>query len=136
MERFLSEVQNVLLAVGDWLKTNGEAIYGTRAWVSFGEGPTQVAGGSFHDTDTQTYTPADFRFTCKAGTLYAIEMAWPTNGKAVIHTLSTDRVKIGSVVLLATGEAIPFQQKADGLHLQLPLEPRGKLAYAYKITLQ
>jgi alpha-L-fucosidase len=131
-----SEVQNVLLAVGDWLKTNGEAIYGTRAWISFGEGPTQVAGGSFHDTDTQSYTPEDFRFTSKAGTLYAIEMAWPANAKAVIHTLTTDAVKVDSVVLLATGEAIPFEQKADGLHLQLPSDPHGKLAFAYKITLK
>ena len=131
-----SEVQNVLLAVGDWLKMNGEAIYGTRAWISFGEGPTQVAGGSFHDTDTQSYTPEDFRFTSKSGTLYAIEMAWPANGRAVIHTLTTDRVKVGSVVLLATGEAIPFKQTADGLQLQLSSDPHGKFAYAYKITLQ
>ena len=110
--------------------------YGTRAWISFGEGPTQVAGGSFHDTDTQSYTPEDFRFTSKAGTLYAIEMAWPANAKAVIHTLTTDAVKVDSVVLLATGEAIPFEQKADGLHLQLPSDPHGKLAFAYKITLK
>jgi alpha-L-fucosidase len=131
-----TEVQQVLLSVGDWLKTNGEAIYGTRAWFSFGEGPTQVEGGSFHDTDTQSYTPEDFRFTTKAGTLYAIEMAWPANGKAIIHTLTTDRVKVVSVVLLATGEAIPFEQKTDGLHLQLPTDPHEKYAYAYKITLQ
>ena len=131
-----SEVQNVLLAVGDWLKMNGEAIYGTRAWISFGEGPTQVAGGSFHDTDTQSYTPEDFRFTSKSGTLYAIEMAWPANGRAVIHTLTTDRVKVGSVVLLSTGEAIPFKQTADGLQLQLSSDPHGQFAYAYKITLQ
>jgi alpha-L-fucosidase len=129
-------VQNVLLAVGDWLKMNGEAIYGTRAWISFGEGPTQVAGGSFHDTDTQSYTPEDFRFTSKAGTLYAIEMAWPANGRAVIHTLTTDRLKVGSVVLLSTGEAIPFKQTADGLQLQLSSDPHGQFAYAYKITLQ
>ncbi len=59
------EVQQVLLAVGGWLKVNGEAIYGTRPWVSYGEGPTKVAAGSFQDTKTQEYTAEDFRFTTK-----------------------------------------------------------------------
>ena len=39
-------------------KVNGDAIYGTRPWRIYGEGPTQVAAGSFHDTDTATYTAA------------------------------------------------------------------------------
>ncbi len=36
------EVQQVLRDVGSWLKVNGDAIYGTRPWKTFGEGPTQV----------------------------------------------------------------------------------------------
>src|SRR6202789_512723 len=71
------EVQQVLLAVGGWLKFNGEAIYGTRPWVSYGDGPTKVAAGSFQDTKTQEYTAEDFRFTTKGDNLYAIELAWP-----------------------------------------------------------
>ena len=57
------EVQQVLLDVGAWLNVNGEAIYGTRPWRIYGEGPTKVAAGSFHDTDTTRYTAEDFRFT-------------------------------------------------------------------------
>ncbi len=64
------EVQQVLLEVGTWLNVNGESIYGTRPWRTYGEGPTKVAAGSFHDTDTTHYTPEDFRFTAKAGVLY------------------------------------------------------------------
>ena len=39
--------------------------------------PTQVAAGSFHDTDTANYTAEDFRFTTKGNTLYAVELGWP-----------------------------------------------------------
>ena len=47
------EVQQVLLDIGAWLDVNGDAIYGTRPWRIYGEGPTKVAAGSFHDTDVQ-----------------------------------------------------------------------------------
>lgn len=45
--------QDVLQKVGAWLKVNGDAIYGTRPWKIFGEGPTSVVKGPFHDTDAQ-----------------------------------------------------------------------------------
>ena len=39
--------QSILLAMGDWLGRFGEAVYATRAWTSYGEGPTEMGGGSF-----------------------------------------------------------------------------------------
>ena len=88
------EVQQVLRDVGAWLAVNGEAIYGTRPWKIYGEGPTKVAAGSFHDTDTATYTAEDFRFTTKGNELYAIELGWPAGGEAIVQSLgkrSADR---------------------------------------------
>ena len=69
--------QEILRGIGRWLKTNGEAIYGTRPWAVYGEGPTEVVGGSFNDTKRQAFTGQDIRFTTKPGALYAIALAPP-----------------------------------------------------------
>ena len=45
--------QEILLEIGRWLAQNGEAIYGTRPWNVYGEGPTEVPEGSFTDTKRQ-----------------------------------------------------------------------------------
>jgi alpha-L-fucosidase len=132
------EVQQVLLEVGAWLNVNGEAIYGTRPWRIYGEGPTKVAAGSFHDTDTANYKPEDFRFTTKGDVLYAIGLAWPTNGEAVIHslvqTVGSERVR--SVALLGSDAKLQFNQRADGLHVQLPTQPPAKYAYVLRLTFE
>jgi len=130
------EVQQVLLEVGSWLNVNGDAIYGTRPWRTYGEGPTKVAAGSFHDTDTAHYTPEDFRFTTKAGALYVIGLVWPPNGEAVIRSLAATvgSQSIQSVSLLGSDAKPKFQQRPDGLHVVLPAEPPTKYAYVLRLT--
>jgi alpha-L-fucosidase len=130
------EVQKVLLDVGAWLKVNGEAIYGTRPWRIYGEGPTKVAAGSFHDTDTAHYTEEDFRFTAKGESLYVIGLGWPTNAQAVIHALAqaTGSEHVQSVALLGSDAKLPFEQNRDGLHVRLPAKAPTKYAYALRIT--
>jgi len=129
------EVQQVLRDVGSWLAVNGDAIYGTRPWRVYGEGPTQVAAGSFHDTDTANYTAEDFRFTTKGNALYAIELGWSAGGEAVIHSLGTTvgSRKVESVTLLGSDARIQARQEADGLHLQLPAQVPGKYAYVFRV---
>jgi alpha-L-fucosidase len=132
------EVQQVLLAVGGWLKVNGEAIYGTRPWVSYGEGPTKVAAGSFQDTKTQEYTAEDFRFTTKENNLYAIELAWSSGKEAVIHSLTEGALKgkqIRSVALLGSDAKLTYDLRADGLHIALPSQPAEGYAYAFRVAL-
>lgn len=130
------QVEQVLRDIGAWLKINGESIYGTRPWRVFGEGPTKVLAGSFHDTDTQAYTPQDIRFTTKNGVLYAIELGWPESRQLQIHSLARGTVgqeNVQSVELLGSDAAISFQQTQDGLKLVLPDHAPGKYAYVFRI---
>lgn len=132
------EVQSILRDVGSWLKVNGEAIYGTRPWITYGEGPTQITPGSFHDTDVQPYTADDFRFTTKGDALYAIELARPLNGKARILALGRAGIAkdVQSVSLLGYKSALTFEQKSDALYIELPGEPERQFAYVFKIAFQ
>jgi len=129
------EAQTILRQIGAWLDINGEAIYGTRPWTTYGEGPTKVVAGSFHDTAGGAFTAQDIRFTTKDSALYAIALGWPADGHLTIHSLgSAGNFKAGGVTLLGSPAKIVFKQEGDGLHLELPTKPAGMYAYSFKIS--
>ena len=85
----------IVSAIGAWLKVNGEAIYATRPWKIYGEGPSTTATEKGHfggqsDTQKQPFTAQDVRFTqSKDGKiLYAIVLAFPADGKVVLKSLA------------------------------------------------
>jgi alpha-L-fucosidase len=129
--------QAILLEIGKWLDINGEAIYGTRPWVKFGEGPTEVPEGYFTDTRRQAFTGADIRFTSKEKTIYAILMAWP-GSQAVIQSLGTQPLLLDGTIqqieLLGTPVKLTWSKNEAGLAVTLPLEPPGQHAHVLKIT--
>jgi alpha-L-fucosidase len=134
------QAQEILRAMGRWLDTNGEAIYGSRPWTQFGEGPTAAAVGTFQDKQAKPYTAEDFRFTTRAGKLYAIELGCPLSidghRRAVIHALAVGKAKVRSVVLLGDERPLQWQQMADGLVIELPEQAAGSIAWTYRIELQ
>ncbi len=125
--------QATLLAIGSWLEVNGEAIYGSRAWTQFGEGPTQLPSGSFADKDVKPFTAEDFRFTTRVGFLYAIELGWPASGEAVVHALAGKPVR--DVALLGYTGKLHWRMAADGLHVALPTGTGLKIAYTLRIAM-
>ncbi len=75
------QARAILLQMGAWLKINGEAIYGSRPWLVYGEGPTKVAS-SAKNSDRQEFTAEDIRFTTHNGALYAIALGWPAKRRS------------------------------------------------------
>ncbi len=129
------EETNVLLGTGKWLAINGEAIYGTRPWKLFGEGPTESASGEFKDQ--KTYISKDIRFTTKGDTLYAITLALPALKEALnIGSLSlkSDNGAIANVELIGSGEKLNWSQKKDALIIKAPVSYPSEDAAAFRIT--
>ncbi len=136
--------KDIMAAFGKFLKQMGTAIYSTRAWVVYGEGPTKMGGGEF--TSPTALTTSDVRYTqSKDGdAVYVILGGWPGNGKQItLASVTTSRFALGSgkVFLFGptgdgTGEiTLQATQDSSGLHVTLPsTQPYTALAYAIKIS--
>jgi alpha-L-fucosidase len=113
----------ILLEIGAWLLVNGDAIYGTRPWVVYGEGPTPIVEGSFSDTKRQSFTSRDIRFTTREATIYATALAIPETRELTITTLrersSLVNPEIARVELVGGGE-LAWTRDEEGLHVALP----------------
>lgn len=134
----------IVSEIGAWLKVNGDAIYATRPWEIYGEGPSTavVEKGKFggqSDVQKQPFTAEDIRFTQsrEGRTLYAIVLEIPADGNVTIKSLSTASPhrlnKIGSVRMLGVRGKLDFTRDESGLHVTLPAKQPCQIAFALKI---
>ncbi len=134
-----SDEIDIVNGIGAWLKVNGEAIYATRPWKVYGEGPSTMVAekGPFDgrtDVQKKPFTPEDFRFTqSKDGqTLYAIALNVPTNE---VHIKSLAGEKIADVSLLGSEEPIQWHSGTNALVIQPVTNWPSDVAVAWRIAL-
>jgi alpha-L-fucosidase len=135
------DVMAILDEIARWTPANGEAIYGTRPWKIYGEGPSTVKQqekGHFGGVkDVRPYEAADIRFTTKGETLYAFCMGIPTTD-IKINALGkssklTDKA-VESVKLLGSSKKLNWKQQGDALVIEKPSKLPDWQVVTFKIT--
>ncbi|HEY7887152.1 MAG TPA: alpha-L-fucosidase [Steroidobacteraceae bacterium] len=136
-----SKERLILERIGAWMAVNGEAIYATRPWKVYGEGPNAVREGSFQGKSVQRLSAKDIRFTRnKAGTVvYAITLGWPEE-PLLIRSLGTAAATrpgaVSQVELLGTDARPKWRQTAEGLRVDLPkINPAADYAAALRVRI-
>ena len=139
------EQQTILKSIGEWMRANGEAIYGSRAWRVYGEGPSVPAevpadwrGGSSAQPGPlppkrmPPFTEQDYRYTANHGSLYAFGMGMP-EPEAVLQQLGKRTAEVKKVTLVGTGAPLPFEQQPDALRVKLGTLPAQAGPFVLKI---
>lgn len=133
----------IIDGIGEWMAINGDAIYSTRPWVIFGEGPIANAdidlpyGKGFNEWAYTNATSEEIRFTQTPKDLFAITLAWPENNIITIKTLASNSKiypkKIKEVELLGYGK-VKFSRTADGLTIKIPADAPQSLSPVLRIS--
>ena len=131
------EQMHSLLGVGDWLKLNGEAIYGTRPFKIYGEGPKRmVSSGHFVQMNGE-YSAENIRFTTKDNNLYVIQMGWLGSHKEfTVNCLNHDNLantQIKEISVIGSDESIIWKKSDEGLKIRTPFKAPNKSAVVFKI---
>ncbi len=140
------EQKDILLTMGAWLKKYGEAVYATRAWEKYGEGPTKMGAAHGVMGPPSEGTAKDARYTRSKDntTLYAILLGWEKDQKEIkLASLASDRIDIKNLksVELINGEAakylpLTYKQDTEGLTVYLPERSFEELAYVLKLNFE
>lgn len=140
------EEKSILLNIGEWLKVNGESIYGTTYWTTYGEGSTEIPEGAFTDVNRDPFTSEDIRFTYKAPYIYANVLSWPDNNEVKIKVLRKDYDKhsdrkkyflghIEDVELLGFDNNMNFERNEECLKINVDgnIDTRYPVCFKIKI---
>jgi alpha-L-fucosidase len=140
----------ILEEITKWMSVNSEAIYGTRPWKTFGDGPAITAAiqerrsvsdhhqaGAFNESGRKPLTASDIRFTQKGGRVYALAMGRPEH-KVNIPVLAPGGEhsvgKIRNVEMLGANSKLTWRQDSGGLTIETPMALPSEHAVVFKIV--
>lgn len=115
--------QAVLKEVGRWLKTNGEAVYDSKAWKVYGEGPS-VEGSEASE---------EYRFTANGNTIYAFALKLNDDKTIIQSVVNENSGKIKKVTLLGSDKKLNYETSDKGLEIELPNEKPLQPISVFKI---
>lgn len=130
------ECEQVLDELAKWMPINGEAIFATRPWTTFGEGPTVLKTKGMNELQ-QPLTVNDIRFTQTKDrkTVYAIVCGVPTK-PVVIASLASVANRISEIKLLGSNEAIHWKATPGGVEIQPVSHWPCQYAVVFKIAMK
>jgi alpha-L-fucosidase len=138
----------ILEEITKWMAINGDAIYSTRPWKVYGEGPSVGvtdepgrAGGAHHQAGAfnegrrKPLTANEICFTTKGKALYAFVMGRPEKEVTITTRAPGGKHAVGKVqnVELLGGGKLTWTQTASGLTVQVPAIS-SEHAVAFKIV--
>lgn len=130
-------VKQRLIEMGDWLQINGEAIYGTRPWKVYGEGPAEVVEGHLSEQQNPDNTEKDIRFTTKDGNLYVMILDVPKED-IIVRSLGKKaglcEKEIKNIEILGSNEKITWETTRDYLKITLPKEKTCNHCIVFKVA--
>lgn len=129
------EVEVLLKDLAEWMRVNSESVFGTRPWMSYGEGPTRTIGGHFREDFP--FSEKDVRYVQKGQhTLYATFLGVMSDREVTLKYLKTREsgvATIRSVQLVGDQKPLAFTQTNEGLKLNIP-KNNSKILTVLKIT--
>jgi alpha-L-fucosidase len=123
-----------LAGLTQWMDINSSAIFSSRPWKIYGEGPART-GGMFKENNTH-YTAADIRFTTKGGNLYAFVLGIPTEDIQIrsLATTSPFFRPVRQIELLCSQEQVHWAQHSDALIISQPAHSPSAETLTYQIS--
>ena len=136
------DVMTILNEISQWTPVNGEAIYGTRPWKIYGEGPSmkKQEKGTFGGVkDVRPYESTDIRFTTKGETLYAFCMGKPVGDVQIASLGKNSKIStkaVASVQMLGSNEKLAWKQQGNALVITKPSKLPDWQVVTFKIQFE